>query len=106
MFCMLRECSEKASWSRASKGEGGRGQRPVKLPIMWSHIGLVETIKAVTKSELGGHSPPGRLHNLSKFPELKRSQDRTQVSPVLKLVLSLGCHPSSRRKENQKQPLS
>lgn len=91
MFCMLRECSEKASWSRASKREGGRGSG--------SYIGLVETIRAVTESELGGLSPSGNLYDLSKFQELKRTEDRMQVSPVRKPVLSL------RRKENQRQAL-
>ena len=88
---MLRECSEKASWSRASKQEGGRGSG--------SYIGLVETIRAVTESELGGLSPSGKLYDLSKFQQLKRTEDRMQVSPVQKPVLSL------RSKENQRQAL-
>ena len=74
MFCMLREHSEKANWRRASKREEERGSG--------SYIGLAETIRAVTESELGGLSPPGKLHDLSKFQELKRTEDRMQVSPV------------------------
>lgn len=89
MFYMLRERSEKASWSRASKREGGRGSG--------SYIGLVETIRAVTESELGGLSPPGKLHDLSKSQELKRTENRTQVSPVRKPVLSLRCKESQRQ---------
>ena len=46
-----------------------------------SYIRLAETIRAVTESELGGLSPPGKLHDLSKFQELKRTEDRMQVSP-------------------------
>lgn len=63
------------------------------------HIYALWRLMAVTESELGGLSPPGKLHDLSKFQELKRTEDRMQVSPVRKPVLSLRC------KENQRQAL-
>ena len=74
-----------------ASGREGRGSG--------SYIGLVETIRAVPESELGGLSPPGKLHDLSKSQELKRTEDRMQVSPVRTPVLSL------RRKESQRQAL-